>query len=174
MNTVQLIGRITKDIDLKFTASGTAVGNFTLAVNRSFTNQQGEREADFIRCVIWRKSAENLANFTHKGSLIGVEGWIQTRSYDDNNGQRQYITEVVVTNFHLLEKKEDSQAGQQTNRGGQQYNQNRQQQPQQGQQYQYASQAQQGEMLNWYNQPQQDLYMNEGRQVDINQDDLPF
>lgn len=174
MNTVQLIGRLTKDIDLKFTASGTAVGNFTLAVNRSFTNQQGEREADFIRCVIWRKSAENLANFTHKGSLIGVEGWIQTRSYDDNNGQRQYITEVVVTNFHLLEKKEDSQAGQQTNQGGQQYNQNRQQQPQQGQQYQYTPQTQQGEMLNRYGQPQQDLYMNEGRQVDINQDDLPF
>lgn len=183
MNTVQLIGRLTKDIDLKFTASGTAVGNFTLAVNRSFTNQQGEREADFIRCVIWRKSAENLANFTHKGSLIGVVGRIQTRSYDDNNGQRQYITEVVVEDFHLLEKKEDSQAGQQTNQGGQpynqnygnqQYNQNRQQQPQQGQQYQYASQAQQGEMLNRYNQPQQDLYMNEGRQVDINQDDLPF
>ena len=103
MNTVQLVGRLTKEVDLKFTSSGTAVGSFTLAVNRSFTNQQGEREADFINCVIWRKSAENLANFTRKGSQIGVEGRIQTRSYDNQQGQRIYVTEVVVNNFHLLE-----------------------------------------------------------------------
>lgn len=103
MNSVQLVGRLTKEVDLKFTSSGVAVGSFTLAVNRSFTNQQGEREADFINCVIWRKSAENLANFTRKGSQIGVEGRIQTRSYENQQGQRVYVTEVVVNNFYLLE-----------------------------------------------------------------------
>ena len=103
MNTVQLVGRLTKEVDLKFTSSGTAVGSFTLAVNRNFTNQQGEREADFINCVIWRKAAENLANFTRKGSQIGVEGRIQTRNYENQQGQRVYVTEVVVNNFHLLE-----------------------------------------------------------------------
>ncbi|MGF3113707.1 single-stranded DNA-binding protein, partial [Facklamia sp. P9177] len=101
MNTVQLIGRLTKEVDLRYTSSGTPVGSFTLAVNRSFTNQQGEREADFIRCVIWRKAAENLANFTRKGSRIGVEGSIQTRNYDDDQGNKVYITEVNVRNFHL-------------------------------------------------------------------------
>lgn len=103
MNCVQLVGRLTKEIDLRFTSSGTAVGTFTLAVNRSFTNQQGEREADFISCVIWRKAAENLANFTRKGSQIGVEGRIQTRNYENQQGQRVYVTEVVVNNFFLLE-----------------------------------------------------------------------
>lgn len=105
MNTVQLVGRLTKEVDLRFTSSGTAVGSFTLAVNRSFTNQQGEREADFINCVIWRKAAENLANFTRKGSQIGIEGRIQTRNYENQQGQRVYVTEVVVNNFHLLEPK---------------------------------------------------------------------
>lgn len=105
MNTVQLVGRLTREVELRFTAQGTAVGSFTIAVNRSFTNQQGEREADFINCVIWRKSAENLANFTRKGSLIGVEGRIQTRNYENKQGQRVYVTEVVVNNFHLLEPK---------------------------------------------------------------------
>lgn len=105
MNTVQLVGRLTREVDLRYTSSGTPVGSFTLAVNRSFTNQQGEREADFINCVIWRKAAENLANFTRKGSQIGVEGRIQTRSYDNQQGQKVYVTEVVVSNFHLLEPK---------------------------------------------------------------------
>lgn len=103
MNTVQLVGRLTREVDLKFTSSGTAVGNFTLAVNRNFTNQQGEREADFINCVIWQKSAENLANFTRKGSQIGVEGRIQTRNYENQQGQKVYVTEVLVNQFHLLE-----------------------------------------------------------------------
>ena len=120
MNSTQLVGRLTKDIELKFTESGTAVGNFTLAVNRSFRNEQGEREADFINCVIWRKAAENLAQFTRKGSQIGIEGRIQTRNYENNQGQRVYVTEVVVNNFHLLESKPkgDNQQGfQQGNQG---------------------------------------------------------
>ena len=108
INNVVLVGRLTKDCDLKYTSSGTAVGTFTLAVNRQFTNQAGEREADFINCVIWRKSAENFANFTRRGALVGITGRIQTRNYDGNDGKRVYVTEVVADNFTLLESKKDS------------------------------------------------------------------
>lgn len=107
INRVVLIGRLTKDIELKYTQGGNAVGSFTIAVNRQFTNQQGEREADFINAVIWRKSAENLAKFTQKGSLIGIEGRLQTRNYENQQGNRVYVTEVVVDNFSLLEHKGD-------------------------------------------------------------------
>lgn len=107
INRVVLIGRLTKDIELKYTQGGNAVGSFTIAVNRQFTNQQGEREADFINAVIWRKSAENLAKFTQKGSLIGIEGRLQTRNYENQQGNRVYVTEVVVDNFSLLEYKSD-------------------------------------------------------------------
>jgi len=104
-----LVGRLTKDPDLKYTGNGTAVATFTLAVNRNFTNQSGEREADFINCVIWRKPAETLANYAKKGVLIGVTGRIQTRSYDNQQGQKVYVTEVIADNFQLLEsKKADS------------------------------------------------------------------
>ena len=121
MNTVQLVGRLTRDVELKFTASGTATGSFNLAVNRNFTNQQGEREADFINCVIWRKAAENLANWTRKGSLIAIDGRLQTRSYENQHGQKVYVTEVVVNNFDLLESKETT-----NNRAAQQYSQQQQ------------------------------------------------
>ncbi|MFN6652288.1 single-stranded DNA-binding protein [Enterococcus gallinarum] len=109
INNLTLVGRLTKDPDLKYTGSGTAVATFTLAVNRNFTNQSGEREADFINCVIWRKPAETLANYAKKGVLIGVTGRIQTRSYDNQQGQKVYVTEVIADNFQLLEsKKADS------------------------------------------------------------------
>ena len=107
INNVVLTGRLTKDIDLKYTQSGTAVGSFSVAVERKFKNAQGERETDFINCVIWRKSAENFAKFAGKGSLVGLEGSIQTRNYENNQGQRVYVTEVVVDNFSLLESKKD-------------------------------------------------------------------
>ena len=109
INRVALIGRLTKDIELKYTSNGTAVGTFTLAVNRQFTNQQGEREADFIRCQMWRKTAEIFSQYTHKGSLVGIDGRIQTRNYENQQGQRVYVTEVVVENFSLLESKSQSQ-----------------------------------------------------------------
>ncbi|MDT2600388.1 single-stranded DNA-binding protein [Enterococcus hulanensis] len=105
INNVVLVGRLTKDPDLKYTASGTTVSTFTLAVNRNFTNQSGNREADFINCVIWRKSAETLANYAKKGTLLGVTGRIQTRSYENQQGQRVYVTEVVAENFQLLESR---------------------------------------------------------------------
>ena len=120
INRVVLIGRLTKDIELKYTQGGNAVGSFTIAVNRQFTNQQGEREADFINAVIWRKSAENLANFTQKGSLIGIEGRLQTRNYENQQGNRVYVTEVVVDNFSLLEYKNDGGQQRAEQRGQQQ------------------------------------------------------
>ncbi|WP_028273931.1 single-stranded DNA-binding protein [Atopococcus tabaci] len=105
INNVVLVGRLTRDIELRYTANGTAVGSFSVAVDRPFTNQQGERDTDFINCVAWRKTAETLANFTRKGSLIGVQGRIQTRNYTNANGQKVYVTEVVCENYSLLEPK---------------------------------------------------------------------
>lgn len=115
INTVVLTGRLTKDVDLKYTQSGTAVGTFNLAVNRRFKNSNGEQEADFVNCVIWRKAAENLANFVQKGTLIGVEGRLQTRNYENNQGQRVYVTEVVVENFTFLEPRQNGNQQSQNN-----------------------------------------------------------
>lgn len=103
INNVVLIGRLTKDPDLRFTANGAAVATFTLAVNRNFKNQQGNREADFIHCVIWRKPAEILADYSKKGTLLGVVGRIQTRNYKNQSGQRVYVTEVICESFQLLQ-----------------------------------------------------------------------
>ena len=185
MNTVQLVGRLTKEVDLKFTSSGTAVGSFTIAVNRSFTNQQGEREADFINCVIWRKSAENLASFTRKGSQIGIEGRIQTRNYENQQGTRVYVTEIVVNNFHLLESRsiteqrpagEPSSSGQANNynnnqssyqnQSGYQANQNQNKAPQSNQNNFSFNQD--------FNQQASSPFMEDGRPIDISEDDLPF
>lgn len=118
INTVVLTGRLTKDVDLKYTQSGTAVGQFNLAVNRSFKNANGEQEVDFINCVIWRKAAENLANFVGKGTLIGVEGRLQTRNYENKQGQRVYVTEVVVNNFTFLEPRQNNSQQNQSNNNG--------------------------------------------------------
>ena len=109
INNVVLIGRLTRDVELRYTPSNVAVATFNLAVNRNFKNQQtGEREADFINCVMWQKSAENLANWTRKGMLIGITGRIQTRSYENQQGQRVYVTEVVADSFQVLEKRDNS------------------------------------------------------------------
>lgn len=105
INNVVLVGRLTKDPDLRITSGGTSVASFTLAVNRNFTNQSGNRDADFINCVIWRKSAETLANYARKGTLLGVTGRIQTRNYENQQGQRVYVTEVVAEDFQLLESR---------------------------------------------------------------------
>lgn len=105
INNVVLVGRMTKDADLRYTPSNQAVATFTLAVNRNFKNQNGEREADFINCVIWRQAAENLANWAKKGVLIGITGRIQTRNYENQQGQRVYVTEVIADSFQLLESR---------------------------------------------------------------------
>lgn len=105
LNSICLVGRLTKDVELRYTPSNVAVATFTLAVNRTFKNENGDREADFINCVMWRQQAENLANWAKKGALIGITGRIQTRSYDNQQGQRVYVTEVVAEQFQLLEFK---------------------------------------------------------------------
>jgi len=118
LNSVCLVGRLTKDLELRYTPNNQAVATFSLAVNRNFKSQNGEREADFINCVIWRQQAENLANWAKKGALIGITGRIQTRSYENQQGQRVYVTEVVADSFQLLESRKDREAGQ-----SQEYNQ---------------------------------------------------
>lgn len=123
INNTVLVGRLAKDVELRHTPSNVAVVTFTLAVNRTFKNENGDREADFINCVMWRQQAENLANWAKKGALIGITGRIQTRSYDNQQGQRVYVTEVVAEQFQLLESK-----GQQGNQG-QQRQQTQQQEP---------------------------------------------
>mgnify|MGYP000883129326 CR=1 FL=1 len=105
INNVVLVGRMTRDAELRYTPSNVAVATFTLAVNRPFKNQNGEHEADFINVVIWRQQAENLANWAKKGAQIGITGRIQTRSYDNQQGQRVYVTEVVAETFQLLESR---------------------------------------------------------------------
>ena len=108
MNKVVLIGRLTRDPELRYTGSNIPVATFSLAVNRNFTNQQGEREADFINIVVWRKQAENVKNYLSQGSQVAIDGRIQTRTYDDQNGQRRYITEVVADNIEFLGSKNSS------------------------------------------------------------------
>ena len=107
INNVVLVGRMTKDADLRYTAQGQAVATLTLAVNRNFKNQNGEREADFINIVIWRQQAENLANWAKTGAVIGITGRIQTRNYENQQGQRVYVTEVVADSFQLLEARQN-------------------------------------------------------------------
>ncbi|MCC9684182.1 single-stranded DNA-binding protein [Streptococcus agalactiae] len=111
INNVVLVGRLTKDAELRYTPSNVAVATFTLAVNRNRKNESGEREADFINCVIWRQAAENLANWAKKGSLIGVTGRIQTRNYENQQGQRVYVTEVIAEQFQMLESRNHQEQG---------------------------------------------------------------
>ena len=111
INNVVLVGRMTRDAELRYTPQNQAVATFTLAVNRNFKNQSGEREADFINVVIWRQQAENLANWAKKGALIGITGRIQTRNYENQQGQRVYVTEVVADNFQLLESRNQQNQG---------------------------------------------------------------
>lgn len=108
MNKVILIGRLARDPELRTTTSGIASLNFTLAVSRNFTNQNGDREADFVSCVAWRKQAENMAKYCTKGSQIAVEGRIQVRNYDANDGTKRYVTEVVADNVTFLGSKGSS------------------------------------------------------------------
>lgn len=160
INRVVLVGRLTKELDLRFTGNGTAVASFTVAVNRQFTNQKGDREADFINCVIWRKPAENMAQYTRKGSLVGLEGRLQTRSYDDKDGKRVYVTEVVVDSFSLLDPKQassDTSVSQQTN----------------------THQRNQSTTTNNYEtnsnyQKQSDPFEKSSQPIDVDDSDLPF
>ncbi|ATO54111.1 single-stranded DNA-binding protein [Loigolactobacillus coryniformis] len=183
INRVVLIGRLTRDTELRYTSGGAAVASFTLAVNRQFTNRNGEREADFINCVMWRKSAENFTNFTHKGSLVGIEGRIQTRNYDNAEGQRVYVTEVVADNFSLLESRSADEHRQSTG-GGQSsggYNNNNQSNGFSSSNNAFNSAPQSttnpapsnGPASSANSNPN-DPFANNGESIDISDDDLPF
>ena len=108
MNKVFLIGRLTKDPELRYTGNNTPVASFSLAINRNFSNQQGESETDFINIVVWNKQAEVVKNYLTKGSQVAIDGRIQTRSYDDQNGQKRYVTEVVANNVEFVGSKNSS------------------------------------------------------------------
>ncbi|XOV23449.1 single-stranded DNA-binding protein [Lacticaseibacillus paracasei] len=160
LNSVSLTGRLTRDVDLRYTQSGTAAGSFTLAVDRKFKSKNGERETDFVNCQIWRKSAENFANFTKKGSLVGVEGHIQTRTYDNAQGQKVFVTEVIVDNFALLESR---QASQNSPKSQQTANTSATETTNASQTTPNASRAN-----------TTDPFANNGQPIDIQGDDLPF
>ena len=148
MNRVVLIGNLTKDPDLRYTPNGVAVSTFTLAINRPRTNQSGEREADFINIVASRQLAELCANYLKKGSQAGLEGRLQTRSYDNKEGKRVYVTEVVADNVQFL-----SPTGERREGGGGGFS-----GPNKG----YG-----------FDQPD-DPFANDSKTVDISDDDLPF
>src|SRR5690625_1761172 len=174
MNRVVLVGRLTRDPDLRYTPNGVAVATFTVAVNRPFKNQQGEQEADFVNCVVWRKQAENLANYMKKGSQVGVDGRVQTRSYDNQEGRKVFVTEVLVESITYLEPR-GSGSAQQGQQGGAQQKGNFQQAQQQFQPQGYPPQQQQGQG-NYQNapQPQGQGGGNPHGAVDIQDGDLPF
>ena len=116
MNKVFLIGRLTRDPELRYTGSNIPTAQFSIAVNRPFTNQSGEREADFINVIVWRKQAENCKNYLTKGSQVAIEGRIQTRNYDGQDGKKVYVTEVVADNVEFLGSRNSS--GNSNNMGG--------------------------------------------------------
>ncbi|MBF7102073.1 single-stranded DNA-binding protein [Pediococcus pentosaceus] len=174
INRTVLVGRLTRDPELRYTGSGAAVVTFTVAVNRQFTNSQGEREADFINCVMWRKAAENFANFTRKGSLVGIDGRIQTRSYENQQGQRVYVTEVVAENFSLLESRSSSERRQ----GGENNFGNNQSAPSEqptssGNPFDGGQSNNSGAQQPNNSNPN-DPFANGGQSIDISDDDLPF
>lgn len=105
MNITMLVGRLTKDSELRFTENEKKVGNFTLAINRDYKNTNGEYETDFINCVVFGEQAETLNKYTQKGDLIGVQGRLQTRNYEDKEGKKHYITEVLVNKVQFLSTK---------------------------------------------------------------------
>ena len=173
LNNCTFVGRLSSDVDIKYTPNGKAVANFSLALTRAIPNQQGEREADFIRCVAWGKSAENMANQLSKGDMIGIQARVQTRNYENNQGQKVYITEFVIEGFpqFLKVKKWENRNNGNNGQANQNSNQN------QGQnQFQNSNQG----------QYQQNQYQNQGQgqndpfgsgqatPIDISDDDLPF
>lgn len=162
LNQVVLIGRLTKDPELRYTPSGVAVAQFNLAVDRDFTNQNGEREADFIPVVAWRQLAENVANYQRKGSRVAVTGRIQVRNYENNEGRKVYVTEVIAQHIQFLDPS-NKQDGAQSNS---------QNQSSSGNQQSYG-----GGNTNQRNQStrgNQDPFYDDGQPIDISDDDLPF
>lgn len=156
MNKVFLIGRLTRDPELRYTSSNIAVATFSIAVDRNFSNAAGEREADFINIVVWRKQAENVKNYMHKGSQVAIDGRIQTRSYDDTDGKKHYVTEVVADNVQFLDSKGSRDASAPTSAP-------------EPTPYDFASQPE-PKTTDVKNDPFADF----GNNIEISDDDLPF
>ncbi|MFC6292478.1 single-stranded DNA-binding protein [Macrococcus epidermidis] len=159
LNRVVLVGRLTKDPEYRVTPSGVSVTTFTLAINRTFTNAQGERQADFINCVTFKKQAENVNNFLSKGSLAGVDGRLQSRSYDNQEGRRIFVTEVICDSVQFLEPKGTRNDGSQY----EEYTQNKTP----NDYHQQNKKAQQST-------PATNPFANADGPIDISDDDLPF
>lgn len=161
LNRVILIGRLTRDPELRYTPAGVAVTQFTLAVDRPFSNQQKEREADFIPVVVWRQQAEHCANYLRKGRLAAVEGRLQVRNYDNNEGRKVYVTEVIADNVRFLE----SANGQGQSAGG-------------GGNFardEFAPPAPPSQNRSFGGaRNNQDPFSDDGKPIDISDDDLPF
>lgn len=151
LNVVTLTGRLTKDLDLRYTNTGTAVASFSIAVDRQFKNSNGEKETDFINVVAWRKTAETLAEHTRKGSLIGIVGRIQTRNYEGNDNKRVYVTEVVADSFTFLESKKQSDSNGSGNNQG----------------------SYQGKSNN-RTQAQNDPFLSSGKEINADEFEMPF
>ncbi len=156
MNRTILVGRITKDLELRTTSNGIPTTAFTVAVNRTFSNQSGEREADFINIIAWRKQAENVVKFCTKGSLVGVDGRLQSRSYTDKDGKKVYVTEVVADSITFLGSKND--------KGGQSY----------GDNMPDYNDVQTGRIENNGSDVSEDPFKDFGSEVSLSDDDLPF
>lgn len=166
LNRVVLVGRLTKDPEYRTTPSGVSVATFTLAVNRTFTNAQGEREVDFINCVVFRRQADNVNNYLSKGSLAGVDGRLQSRNYENQEGRRVFVTEVVCDSVQFLEPKNVQQNG-----GQRQQN--------EFQDYGQGFGGQQSGQNNSYNnssntKQSDNPFANANGPIDISDDDLPF
>lgn len=170
MNRVVLVGRLTKDPELRYTQSNKAVATFTVAVNRQYTNQNGEREADFINCVVWGKPAENVSRYMKKGGQVGVDGRMQTRNYQANDGTRRYVTEVVAESVQFLESRNsrDNSSNQESNYSQpNSYQQPQKQAPVQNNNYGSQNTSNSANLSN-------DDFANFGANIDISDDDLPF
>ena len=172
INQVVVVGRLTKEPQLTYTPSGIPKARFTVAVNRQFSNQQGERDADFVGCIAWRKAAENLANFMKKGSLIGVTGRIQTGSFEGQDGKTVYTTDVIAESIQFLESRSNgSQAPNPATSN--QPNTNYQTQPQGPNTGQYSGQNQYYGNQYQNNYPSQDPFTNNGQNNGTN-NNRPF
>lgn len=167
INRVVLVGRLTKDPELRYTPSGVAMARFTLAVNRTFKSE-GQPDADFIQCIAWRKTAENTANFLKKGSLAGVEGRIQTGSYEGQDGKRVYTTDVVADSVQFLEPRGTTEGREGT--GGT----NTQGSNQTGNSGQPLTNYQQNNNQQNYTRVDEDPFANNSGPIEVSDDDLPF
>ncbi|MFD1775485.1 single-stranded DNA-binding protein [Paenibacillus rhizophilus] len=166
LNRVILIGRLTRDPELRYTPAGVAVTQFTLAVDRPFTSQGGEREADFIPVVTWRQLAETCANYLRKGRLTAVEGRIQVRNYENNEGKRVYVTEVIADNVRFLESSQSREGGNASGGG------DMPEPPSSG--GGGGGRGNSGNSGFSRNNNNQDPFSGDGKPIDISDDDLPF